>query len=100
MATILQANEHRADWIAAPGRNANSAAGDICPGEDPGRVTRRIRGALRQVEHADRQAIEKRQCFGGLHHIGAFRVHVAEIDGVARLRAIEATFLGERDAVI
>src|SRR5580700_6541802 len=69
-----------------------------------------IRGALcfvlrrslgrRQFVHAARQRVEEGQHLVGLHHVGIFGVHVAQIDGVARLRAVEATFLGERDAVI
>src|SRR5580692_7032034 len=53
-----------------------------------------------QFVHAARQRIEESQHLVGLHHVGIFGVHVAQIDGVARLRAVEAAFLGQRDAVI
>src|ERR1700722_4383993 len=53
-----------------------------------------------QLIHAARQRVEEGQHLVGLHHVGIFGVHVAQIDGVARLRAVEATFLGQRDAVI
>ena len=43
---------------------------------------------------------KKRQHLRRLHHVGIFGVHVAEIDGVARLRAVEAAFLRERDAIV
>src|SRR6185369_1364055 len=41
--------------------------------------------SFRQVEHVARQAVEERKHLGRLHHVGIFSVHVAEIDGVARL---------------
>ena len=41
--------------------------------------------ALRQVVHAGLKPVEEFERLGRLHHVGIFRVHVAEIDGVARL---------------
>src|SRR5215510_4524818 len=56
--------------------------------------------SLRQVEHPVRQAVEEGKDLGGCHHVGIFRVHVAQVDGVARLRAVETALFGERYAVI
>src|SRR6516165_824400 len=56
--------------------------------------------APRQIEHADRQRLKIGEDLRGLHHVGIFSIHVAEIDRVASLRAVEAAFLGECDAVI
>src|SRR5580698_6740000 len=53
-----------------------------------------------QFVHAARQRVEEGEDLVGLHHVGIFGIHVAQIDGVARLRAVETAFLGERDAVI
>src|ERR1700722_4012653 len=53
-----------------------------------------------QLIHAARQRVEESENLVGLHHVGIFGIHVAQIDGVARLRPVEAAFLGQRDAVI
>src|SRR5215467_15188588 len=70
----------------------------------PRRLAHRVRlrrsNALRELEHSRGQRIEEGQHFGSLHHIGVFGVHVAQIDGVAGLGAVEAAFLGERDPVV
>src|SRR5262249_6522221 len=62
-----------------------------------GRLDRR---AFRQLEHAFGQRVEEGQHLVGLHHVGILGVHVAQVDRVARLRSVEAAFLGERDTVI
>jgi hypothetical protein len=53
------------------------------------------RQSRRQVVLARRQAVEERDDFRGLHHVGVFCVHVAQVDGVARLRTVEAAFFGQ-----
>src|SRR3954447_21750681 len=56
--------------------------------------------ALGKLEHARLETVEERQDLGRLHDVGIFCVHVAEVDRMARLRAIEAAFLGQCHAVV
>src|SRR5262249_52084708 len=54
----------------------------------------------RQVEYAGWKAIEKGQHLRGLHHIRILGIHIAEIDGVACLRAVEAALFDNSDAIV
>ena len=56
--------------------------------------------ALRQIELVGRQAVEELQHLRSFHHVGLFGVHIAQLDGVPHLRAIGASLLGKRDAII
>src|SRR5262249_4308550 len=56
--------------------------------------------SLRQIEHAVGQAVEEGEHLRRLHHVGVFGIHIAEVDGVARLRTVEAALFGERDAIV